>query len=105
MTLEDIRNDILVVCDSPKERDELYKDILYRTGYISTRFEYNEANYTICANHYRIRILSSKYKGYRGQRPGYFYAYGTEVVSYLTAVGSKRLNSLNEIVELVKRRR
>lgn len=96
------KNDILIVCDSPKQRDEIYKDIWHRVAYISHRFEYNGLNYMIWANHYRIRIVSSKHKEYRGQRPGYFYAYGTEVVSYLASTGSKRLNSLDEIVELVK---
>lgn len=93
--------DILIVCDSPKEWDELYKELLHhiRDNVNGLRYAFPNGIWT---NHCHIQFVSGRYKGYRGLRPEYFYAYGTEVVSYLAATGAKRLNSLDGIIELVK---
>lgn len=39
---------------------------------------------------------------YLGRRPDYHYAYGLEANSYLLSIGSKRLRSLNDVIDIVK---
>lgn len=56
----------------------------------------------ISTKEYCIRIRPKSENCYRGRRPDYHYAYGLEANSYLLATGSKRLRSLDDVINIVK---
>lgn len=56
----------------------------------------------ILTNSYRILIRPESEQYYRGMRPDYHYAYRLEANSYLLSTGSKRLRSLDDVVDIVK---
>lgn len=56
----------------------------------------------ILTDNYHIFIRPNSESCYRGRRPDYHYAYGLEVNSYLLATGSKRLKSLDDVIDIVK---
>lgn len=55
----------------------------------------------ISTKEYCIRIRPNSEKWYRGRRPDYHYAYGLEANGYLLATGSKRLRSLDDVLDIV----
>lgn len=56
----------------------------------------------ILTDTYRIIILPKSESCFRGRRPGYHYAYGLEANRYLLSTGSKRLESLDDVIDIVK---
>lgn len=56
----------------------------------------------ILTNDYHVIIRPKSENYYRGRRPDYHYAYGLEANSYLLATGSKRLRSLDDVINIVK---
>lgn len=56
----------------------------------------------ILTDNYHIIIRPKSENCYRGRRPDYHYAYGLEANSYLLATGSKRLRSLDDVIDIVK---
>lgn len=56
----------------------------------------------ISTKEYRIIIRPKSENCYRGRRPDYHYAYGLEANSYLLTTGSKRLRSLDDVLDIVK---
>lgn len=56
----------------------------------------------ILTDNYHIIIRPNSENCYRGRRPDYHYAYGLEADSYLLATGSKRLRSLDDVIDIVK---
>lgn len=56
----------------------------------------------ILTKEYRICIRPKSVRCYRGRRPDYYYAYGLEANSYLLSTGSKRLRSLDDVINIVK---
>ena len=55
----------------------------------------------IFTNNYLIIIRPKNESCYLGRRPDYHYAYGSEVNGYLLSKGSKRLTSLNDVIDVV----
>lgn len=51
---------------------------------------------------YYITIRPNSENCYRGMRPDYHYAYGIKANVYLLSTGSKRLRSLDDVINLVK---
>lgn len=56
----------------------------------------------ILINDYHVIIRPKSENCYRGRRPDYHHAYGLEANSYLLATGSKRLRSLDDVIDIVK---
>ncbi len=56
----------------------------------------------ILTDNYHIIIRPKSESCYLGRRPDYHYAYGLEANSYLLATGSKRLRSLDDVIDIVK---
>lgn len=56
----------------------------------------------ILTDSYHIIIRPKSESCYREMRPDYHYAYGVEANSYLLATGSKRLRSLDDVIDNVK---
>lgn len=56
----------------------------------------------ILTDNHHIIIRPKSENCYRGRRPDYHYAYGLEANSYLLATGSKRLGSLDDVIDIVK---
>lgn len=56
----------------------------------------------ILTDNHHIIIRPKSENCYRGRRPDYHCVYGLEANSYLLATGSKRLKSLDDVVDIVK---
>ena len=56
----------------------------------------------ISTKEYYIIIRPEPENLYRGRRPDYHYAYGSKVNNYLLATGSKRLRSLDDVLDIEK---
>ena len=54
------------------------------------------------ADNYNIFIRPNSESCYRGRRPDYHYAYELEVNSNLLSTGSKQLNYLDDVIDIVK---
>lgn len=57
----------------------------------------------ISTKEYCIRIRPNSKKWYRGRRPDYHYAYRLEADRYLLDTGSKRLRSLDDVIDIVQK--
>lgn len=56
----------------------------------------------ILINDYHVIIRPKSENCYRGRRPDYHYAYGREANSHLLSIGSKRLKSLDDVIDIAK---
>lgn len=56
----------------------------------------------ILVNNCQILIKPNTENCYRGMKPNYHYAYGSKANEYLLANRSKRLHSLDDVVDIVK---
>lgn len=86
-----------------KERDEVFR-YLYENLRNEPYLKAIQSAKQIMVNDFRIRLMSNESKHYRGRRPEYYYGYGTDFMSYMNAIGAKRLNSLEEVINLVKQK-
>lgn len=91
--------EILLIARNDGQCDEWFR---YLKKKIPQTMMYGELAIDILADNYHIVIRPKSEKCYRGRRPDYHYAYGLEANSYLLATGSKRLRSLDDIIDIVK---
>lgn len=61
----------------------------------------NRFSMDISTKNCHITIKPKSKNCYRGMQPDYHYAYGSEVNGYLLSKGSKRLTSLNDVIDVV----
>lgn len=94
--------EILLIAKNDGQCDEWFRYLKKKIPQTMMRGNRRLMAIDILTDNHHIVIRPNSEKWYRGRRPDYHYAYGLEADSYLLATGSKRLRSLDDVIDIVK---
>lgn len=94
--------EILLIARNDGQCDEWFRYLKEKIPQTIMRGDRRALDIDILTDNYHIIIRPKSESCYRGRRPDYHYAYELEANSYLLATGSKRLRSLDDVIDIVK---
>lgn len=100
--LRRVMKEILLIARNDGQCNEWFHYLKKKIPKTIMRGDRRPLDIDILTDNYHIIIRPKSESCYRGIRPDYHYAYGLEANSYLLATGSKRLRSLDDVIDIVK---